>query len=820
MTFRLPQRAKFRSSLLCSYAFALMLSPQYSLAETISTEEWQISADKVSRYDNPQSIVAEGNIVLQKIRKLPPKTEKKEEVSDWAELLGESTEPEEVTAEEVTENTEPVLKTEVTIKADWIAYDVVLQNIKARGNIVIENDDDTLYADKADINLDGEIGSFSDAKIIRKDKEMHFEGEKISKTGVNTYHIEDGWVITCKLEEGQTPPWSIASNDTTIEPGGYAVMKHAKFRIKDVPVFYTPYLVVPIKNTRQTGFLFPEFSNSSNNGFGFNFPLFVVLSDSADMTLYPEYYANRGAMPGAEFRYVQSAENKGTLMASYLDDDLSDPSETEYYADTGYTHTNSDRYWIRGKADHNFSDSVVAKVDLDVVSDRDYLSEFNSGVTGYDTTDDRFTETFGRGFDNKTEDERENTLKLLKSWTGMSLEANLLAINDVRREDQEYTVTTTTTSTDATTGEETTTTSTEYYSSLSDITTADGTYIDPDTGETVEVETTKRTSSLWKLPSVDFTGSQSIAQTGFTLDWDADYVNYYREEGVGGHRFDIHPTISSAIPMGQYLESRAEVGVRDTYYAVYTNGDAEWEEDDTQNRLLYDIYTEVETTLERSFYDSDNQDNGFTHEVRPFVSYSYIPDVDQDELPYFDSVDSIDEENGITYGIENFFDMFGNSDREYAYFKIEQTYNIDPDSDDDNFSDVYMKMRLKPLQKLSLEYKTYVDVYGDGITSQYFEGSYSTSRGDEISLEYSFNDDSSIEQINGTLKAHLFANWIAEIEVEHSIQEDETDEANFSLTYQALCWSLEFQTQYTPNDTTYLLMFNLANIGSPFGVSM
>lgn len=801
-----------------SVALAVTVCPFTGFAETVTTEEWQIAADKVTRFDNPQSIVAEGNIVLKKVRTLPPQVEKKEKVSTWATLLGESPVVEEISGDELTTDAEPVQVTEVTIEADWIAYDVVMQSIKARGNIIIHNDDDTLYADKADINLTGETGSFDDATILRTEKDLHFEGKKIEKTGLNTYHIEDGWAITCKVKNGETPPWSIHSKETTIEPGGYAVMHHARFNIKNVPVFYTPYLIVPIKDTRQTGFLFPEFSESDNNGIGFNFPFYIALSDSTDMTIYPQYYTNRGVMPSAEFRYVQSETNKGSIMASYLNDQLTDPSETQYYEDTGFTHTNEDRYWIRAKADHTFDNKVVARADIDVVSDGDYLTEFNSGLTGFSDSNEKYLDTYGRGFENKTEDERTNSLKLLKSWTGMSLEANLLAVNDVRSEDTEYTVTTTRTSIDPDSGEEVTTTTTSYAGDLSSI--SAGTYIDSETGETVTTTAQKRTSSLWKLPSVDFTGSQPLGSSGISFDWDANYVNYYREEGIGGHRIDLHPKISTPIPVGQYLDSRAEAGIRETYYSINSNGDAEWEYDTSQNRVLYDIYAELETTLERDYHSQNSSKNGFTHEIRPYISYLYIPDVDQDELPYFDNVDDIEAENGITYGVDNFFDLFGKSKRQYAYFKIYQTYNFDPEISDEPFDPITAKLSWKPQDKISLIYKTTYDVYDSELTSQNIEGSIVNSRGDKFTLDYSYKQASDIEQINGYIKAHLLANWLTEIEVEHSISEDETSEANISLTYQALCWSLKFRTEYTPTDTSFMVVFKLANIGSGFGVNL
>ncbi|HSL39211.1 MAG TPA: hypothetical protein VK857_02480, partial [Desulforhopalus sp.] len=68
--------------------------------------------------------------------------------------------------------------------------------------------------------------------------------------------------------------------------------------------------------------------------------------------------------------------------------------------------------------------------------------------------------------------------------------------------------------------------------------------------------------------------------------------------------------------------------------------------------------------------------------------------------------------------------------------------------------------------------------------------------------------------------AHITASWIAEALVKHSISEDETIRTTAALTYQALCWSVRFETEYTPTDTTFMVLFNLANIGMPFGIDL
>ena len=46
--------------------FASLLGhPTTNIAEVISAEEWNISADKMTRYENPPSIIAEGNVILE-----------------------------------------------------------------------------------------------------------------------------------------------------------------------------------------------------------------------------------------------------------------------------------------------------------------------------------------------------------------------------------------------------------------------------------------------------------------------------------------------------------------------------------------------------------------------------------------------------------------------------------------------------------------------------------------------------------------------------------------------------------------------------------
>ncbi len=754
-------------------------------AAALSAEEWEITADKVTRFEDPLSIIAEGNVVLEKIRKTTRIKKKKTSTSGWNEILEES---EKIPAAAGAEETVTESRTMTTIMADWIAYDMDLATVKARGNLRIKIGPDELTADEGKIDLQRETGTFKNAVIIRQYKQMHLEGRVIEKIGDLTYHIEDGWLITCKLKDNETPPWSFNSVDTKITDGGYAFLKHATFRIKNVPVLYTPLMILPAKRSRQTGFLLPELSLSDRDGFGVNLPFFVNLSPSADLTFYPAYHANRGFMPGVEFRYMLNERDKGNFMATYLNDDLSDPSEVEYYADGKYTHTNRDRYWIRGKADQEFGTGWISRLDIDIVSDRDYLTEFSSGITGFTTGNKRFLRIFGRSLQNSKEDQRLNSFNILKSWQGISLQGGLLAVNDVRAEKR---------------------------------------FLVPDPGSTDPDHPgySENPSPLWKMPSLSFTGLMPIADTGMDFSWNADYVNYWREDGIGGHRLDIHPRVSTSIPVGPYLEATAGGGIRATSYLVREYGAASWDGNDTENRLLFDFNTELGTTLMRDFSVNIAEGTGITHTLRPFIAYDFIPDVDQDDLPSFDSVDRIGERNAITYGVNNFFRLTGINknkfrERDYLTLKIQQSYDLRSEKSDEPFLPINFRLWYSPLTNLRFVYKTDLDVYDDGFISHSVEADYRNSRGDFLSLDYRNDDAGNLQSIKAKARVQLLPTVSAGYSIERSLEHDKTIEEYISLIYQPSCWSAELSSHYTPGNRNVMLIFRLANIGDPLNIHL
>ncbi|MCK4728881.1 MAG: LPS-assembly protein LptD, partial [Desulfobacterales bacterium] len=215
----------------------------------------------------------------------------------------------------------------------------------------------------------------------------------------------------------------------TIE--GYGTLKHAAFWAKSVPLLYTPFLVFPAKIKRQTGLLVPQVSYSGRDGFEYNQPFFWAISESSDATFYEYYMEHRGFKHGVEYRYVLDAESKGTVMFDFLrdyqvDDSTAASQDSSGYEYQGFRGDNEDRlnrkrWWFRMKNDQDLPAGFKAKLDVDVVSDQDYLREFDTGYSGYEHCDTYFLEEFGRELDDETETVRLNQLNLSRGWDQYSL---------------------------------------------------------------------------------------------------------------------------------------------------------------------------------------------------------------------------------------------------------------------------------------------------------------------------------------------------------------------------------------------------------------
>jgi LPS-assembly protein len=199
---------------------------------------------------------------------------------------------------------------------------------EALGNVIISQGGDTIYGEKAtlfansgDVDVEGNVRYIgaevtlygSKLKYNFKNQEMEISkarilsdnyvvlGKKISRKGESEFEAFDAEYTTCK---DCPESWTIFGKHINVTVGQYIRITHAYIKIKGVVVMYIPYIILPIKNDRESGLLFPKFGLNIEEGAQFQLPWFLAISENADLTVTPSYFGNRGLGVELEARHV------------------------------------------------------------------------------------------------------------------------------------------------------------------------------------------------------------------------------------------------------------------------------------------------------------------------------------------------------------------------------------------------------------------------------------------------------------------------------------------------------------------------------------
>ncbi|MBF0441742.1 MAG: LPS-assembly protein LptD [Oligoflexales bacterium] len=133
---------------------------------------------------------------------------------------------------------------------------------------------------------------------------FRMNGDIMERTSGNDYRAYNAVWSPCKCEDDETPAWGFRANQIDAQVGGYVDMQHPILEIKGVPVLYLPYLKLPIKSVRQSGFLVPTLSTGNRvSGTVFTQPVFFDFADNFDSTVTTDIFEKRGTRLGLELRH-------------------------------------------------------------------------------------------------------------------------------------------------------------------------------------------------------------------------------------------------------------------------------------------------------------------------------------------------------------------------------------------------------------------------------------------------------------------------------------------------------------------------------------
>lgn len=248
------------------------------------------------------------------------------------------------------------------IKGNKARYNTLTQNAIVKGNVKASDSEVNVFAKQISANLKSKTYQSDQNEYTGRCLPMRGDAQKIMKRnveGTDFYEMKNGTFTTCPSDDDS---WKLVATKITRENGTpFADLYNTTFRVHNIPVFYSPWMRIPVNNQRVSGFLMPNISLGSN-GFGLSTPYYLNLAPNYDFTLTPNYYTSRGAFFQGYFSYLTDGWGHGDLYLEAMPQDkeykdkknlfgykfkhmyLSDDKHWSFYAN--YTKVNKGDYFI------------------------------------------------------------------------------------------------------------------------------------------------------------------------------------------------------------------------------------------------------------------------------------------------------------------------------------------------------------------------------------------------------------------------------------------------------------------------------------------
>ncbi|SFI40173.1 LPS assembly protein LptD [Enterobacter sp. NFIX59] len=263
-----------------------------------------------------------------------------------------------------------------------------VRTVDALGNVHYDDNQVILKGPKAWSNLNTKDTNVWEGDYQMVGRQGRGDADLMKQRGENRYTILENGTFTSCLPGSNT--WSVVGSEVIHDrEEQVAEIWNARFKLGPVPIFYSPYLQLPVGDKRRSGFLIPNAKYSTTNYFEFYLPYYWNIAPNVDATITPHYIHKRGnIMWENEFRYLTHA-GAGLMELDYL------PSD-KVFQDEHPTEGNKHR-WMYFWQHSGVMDQVWRfNVNYTKVSDPNYFNDFSSKYGS--STDGYATQIFSAGY--------------------------------------------------------------------------------------------------------------------------------------------------------------------------------------------------------------------------------------------------------------------------------------------------------------------------------------------------------------------------------------------------------------------------------------
>ena len=255
-----------------------------------------------------------------------------------------------------------------TLYGEKASFDMKTGQVNIEGNVRFINQDITIYGSHIQFFSDSGQLNMKNARIVTSEFTIVAK-ELVRKTEV-LYDAIEAEFTTCR---DCTESWTVSGKNLQIELNQYVHINHAMIKIKGIDVVYIPYIVLPIKNQRESGLLFPSITSRLDEGAALQQPIYWAIDSSKDLTVSPSFWGRRGYGTDLEYRQVFGEKKWVEYNHRLLDDAIylpgkqsNDNSNTKYFRNFGKFETHL-----------QWNNNITQHIDVTGTKDLDFVRDFS-----------------------------------------------------------------------------------------------------------------------------------------------------------------------------------------------------------------------------------------------------------------------------------------------------------------------------------------------------------------------------------------------------------------------------------------------------------
>ncbi|MGM0913146.1 MAG: LPS-assembly protein LptD [Pseudomonadota bacterium] len=250
----------------------------------------------------------------------------------------------------------------------------------AEGPLALRDQGLLVRGSAGELSLVNDAASVDEAHYVIHDRHLRGDAQRLARLEDGRYRLSSASFTTCDPGDNL---WQLVGGDVMLDrESGFGTARHARLEVKDVPVFYWPWVRFPIDDRRHTGFLWPAVGFSTDS-LDYAQPFYWNIAPDQDATITPRWISDRGLLLGGQYRYL-FAESAGQIEGAWLDSD--DGGDSDNPNDAARRFEGEERWYLDYRHAGTLSPRSRYQLRYGAASDGRYFDDFGSDFAEQNTS--------------------------------------------------------------------------------------------------------------------------------------------------------------------------------------------------------------------------------------------------------------------------------------------------------------------------------------------------------------------------------------------------------------------------------------------------